>query len=240
MNQTFNKYQFAEILKTAQGGRTQAEFAADAGISITHMSKLLNAGFNNPPRPTTIYKIAAAIDNLDQIKLLYGTAGLEYQNQLHTFVSSKKNKTNHNPFPVNDIDPFLENFLQNSKFRWDHSYGYCVTDIKILEEPIKRWLFYNDFLYEEFFRHYNFDLYVNKIYGEIASEEFLVKETKFTFVTLDRNVFEYFVEKPPRNLVCIASVALLDPISGKFSKEEYLNTSLNVSRKVKERFSLLT
>ena len=58
-NDRYNKDEYAVLLRKAKGeGRNQREFAAEAGISVPHMCKMLNGVFEVPPTQTTLQKIA--------------------------------------------------------------------------------------------------------------------------------------------------------------------------------------
>ena len=58
-NENYDKNAYAELLRKAMGsGRSQRDFAKDAGISIPHMNKMLNGRFDAAPNKSTLRKIA--------------------------------------------------------------------------------------------------------------------------------------------------------------------------------------
>ncbi len=67
----FDPIGFAELIKRAKGPRTQIEFSADTGLSITHINKYINARWETPPSPAAIRKIARdARDNVTYSDLM--------------------------------------------------------------------------------------------------------------------------------------------------------------------------
>ena len=74
-DRNFDARLLAETLKRAQGLRTQAQFAAEAGISVSQMSKFVTGKLESLPQLRTINKIASAIESPDLVKALYEAAG---------------------------------------------------------------------------------------------------------------------------------------------------------------------
>lgn len=73
----FNKKVFAILLEKARGGRTTAQFAADAGVSYVQLHKLETLGQENAPGKAFLTKIAEAGENgieLEDFLLVCGRA----------------------------------------------------------------------------------------------------------------------------------------------------------------------
>ncbi|QHQ63463.1 hypothetical protein Ana3638_24020 [Anaerocolumna sedimenticola] len=53
----FNKKEFANLINKAKGSRTMTKFAEDAGLSVAHISRMINMKLEVPPTPDTIRKL---------------------------------------------------------------------------------------------------------------------------------------------------------------------------------------
>ncbi|KXS37986.1 MAG: hypothetical protein AWU54_2248 [Candidatus Frackibacter sp. T328-2] len=59
----FNKERFKNLIKKAQGDRTQREFAKDSGVNRTYISKIINKKLDSPPNPEILKELSKVAQN---------------------------------------------------------------------------------------------------------------------------------------------------------------------------------
>lgn len=232
-DQIFDKYKFAQILKKAQGPRTQKEFSSDAGVSIAYLSKLYNGHYDTPPKVSTIKKISSVASNVS-LKTLLEAAGYSYDAVIvGDDESDLKHKIN------NDLQVVIRliNYFASSSFRWNLSLDMNEDLMMVsLDGPISDWYFDFSFLHK-IDDTKKIDDIINEQYGVLA-QKLLPPYLKYTYITNDPSYFNALISSNPIKLDLLISVLLINGSTGEFESEIYLETAYHSDDVILDRYAL--
>lgn len=216
-----NKY--AELLQKAQGERTQTEFAKDAGLSVAYVCKSLNKKIAKVPLPSTIKKIANCAANDVTYEELLESAGYdaaklsskpiskasyeEYKKLAFATITSYLSKANFEWTTLGaqeNIYDFSISISSNELSEW-HFIFLPPSDLRVSKEAFSKMLY----------------LYFGKL---LLCED--KPNSKLSFVTNSKAVYELVKQYSPKMLAMYVSVILIDISSLNVIVETYLDTSL--------------
>ena len=215
----FDKDKFGEALMAAIGTRTVAQFSKDADISYAYLSKYKNLREDKTPTPQTLKKIALVSQGPSYKELLeaagYDSDKYEDDDISATMVNSEWS-------PMNTLLPTL----CRTSFKWQFvSDGTAGAPLcaKIEGAPFESWYFIpvtKDSVTKE------------DILGILGSKEAEVisSNSKVTFLTANENVYNQMKDIELNLISLRISVALVNKNDGLIGEENYLKTSVELSK----------
>lgn len=224
----FDIDRFTELLISAQGNRSQTDFANDSGVSVAYMCKYLNKKFDKPPTPSTIKKIAAHTANGVSLEELLDAAG--YEPAKHLVVTPT------NPVKQKDFEKLamatITSSLSRSDYKWtttspsqNATYDFSI---EITNKSISKWYF--KFVHNTAIAASRNVMAVQKrIYMYYTDIIMTCNEpnSKYSFVTNSKAVFEKLIHFHPYMLAMHVSVILIDISTLTVLKEENLKTAID-------------
>lgn len=217
----FDKEYFAEVLKTAIGNRSIAEFARVAEVSTGYLSRYVNQKVDVAPTLMTMKKLGKASNGVTYLELLeaagYDTEKYDDETTEQIALASPDWS------PMNALLPAL----CRTNFRWQFvnpimsgSVGGPIS-AKVEDAPFDMWYFIpvtKDAVTKE------------DISSILASEraEVIKPGSKVTFLTALKEVFEDISEMVLNLISLRISVALINVNEGLVCEEKYVNTAIEV------------
>jgi transcriptional regulator with XRE-family HTH domain len=209
---TFNKPIFAFLLNKAKGDRSINQYADEANISASHISRLLRKLVDSPPTPETISKLAlkanngAGYINAESIEEEYSPQDRQI------FIR----QTEENFFQI------ISSYLYNETFQWSihkpqNKPFYPDMAIDMEHEEYTKW--YLEFKPSLDDNKPYFKMKPIDIYGQIAMIE-LQSTDKFTIVVNSDKGYKNIIQNPPKSLRANLFVMLIDLDERKIIKEE--------------------
>ncbi len=238
----FNREKFAELLMRAKGGRTQTRFANDCGLSASHLNRYYNMQKEQPPIPSTIFKISQNAENDVTLEELLDAAGYDPAKNYASKRLLSYAKYSNNMFERLCVSRLML-CLSDCAFKWSvpSADGKLKTggwrpDLEIdLEgnDILNHWLFEVKNLagntqYKSWLVHF---------FGSICLQKLLPK-TKISIVVESEESLKLVKEFPPLALPVYFSVIIFDMDSDRIVKEEYLPTALELTDALTTVFSL--
>lgn len=215
----FNKERFAEMLKEAIGTRSISQFGKDASLSFSYLSKYMNKREEKTPTIQTIKKIAIASYGPD-FKMLLEAAG--YDSQKYAEGDFGGEVTISAWSLLRTVLPSL--YL--SPLKWTISEagedeGGFLSSI-VENAPFSRW-FFIPVTKESLSKEDVMDFLSDSRAGVISVD------SKVTFITSNRNVYEQLAEIELPLISLRLSAALVDIYSGTIVGERYIHTAITLS-----------
>lgn len=199
----FNQQAFIEILKKAIGTRQHKTFAAEIGVSPTHLSRMLNSTYTGQPSLATLEKIAEHAENAVTYQELLAAAGYQAapaKEQLEAYSGT--------------ILAAVQR-LQTPWFSDNTGNRPCQLAIHFLEAPIEHWYF-------QFVPGHERKVIEAKMpeffYGLLFTE--VSEKDKYSFVVSSDQAYETFTDKLPKNLNLTLSVIQIDTAALKVIREK--------------------
>ena len=225
----FDLEKYTELLIKAQGGRSQTEFASDCGVSVAYMCKYLNKRFDKAPTPTTIKKIAASAANAVSLSELLNAAGYD---------ASKYTSTEQNISSINHDNKKLAlatitNCLASCRFKWvatGKQSSFFDFSIDVIDGAISSWNFIFLDNTVSAIPSTPFQNRMESYYGKLVTTN-INKNTKFSFVTTDSDLFHLLQHIPPYFLNAYVSVILIDISRMEIIDEKFLDSALSLEQK---------
>lgn len=214
----FDKDRFAEVLKAAIGDRSYSAFGKEADISFGYISKYINKKSDVSPTVQTLKKMAK-VAKVTYAELLeaagYDSNKYEEDDISVTMVNSEWS-------PMNTLLPTL----CRTGFKWQFvSDGTAGAPLcaKIEGAPFESWYFIpvtKDSVTKE------------DILGILGSKEAEVisSNSKVTFLTANENVYNQMKDIELNLISLRISVALVNKNDGLIGEENYLKTSVELSK----------
>lgn len=239
----FDKEAFASLLSNAKGDLSRSEYAEKSGLSLSFLSHFLNGKTDKPPAISSLKKIAASSESpYVTFDKLLEACGYTPEN----LADSKKYKNYQTISKTIDSIlfsvlpsgfwpfPFVSNEINGKKI---DSSCYNSYDWIIDREDFSYWTLYyfslsnNDpaFIKDQ----------LDKIYGRCARADFPAN-SKFSFVTYDKESYDVIVASAPLQLSLYVSVILLDLERPRVVKETYLKTAREASPEFRQKYALST
>lgn len=214
----FDKDRFAEVLKAAIGDRSYSAFGKEADISFGYISKYINKKSDVSPTVQTLKKMAK-VAKVTYAELLeaagYDSNKYEEDDISATMVNSEWS-------PMNTLLPTL----CRTGFKWQFvSDGTAGAPLcaKIEGAPFESWYFIpvtKDSVTKE------------DILGILGSKEAEVisPDSKVTFLTANEGVYNQMKDIELNLISLRISIALVNKIDGLIGEENYLKTSVELSK----------
>lgn len=144
----FNKKEFAELLKKAQGNRTQLQFSQDIGMSESYLSCYIGEKKDTPLKPSTLKKIAKASQNGVTLANLLDACGYHEIYNIHLSpLDEVLDETNDRYFNKEVIyKNIISSALADKGYTWQGNSNSEVDpsaefDIVVYNSAIKDWHF---------------------------------------------------------------------------------------------------
>ncbi|GEM_PF-1778057 len=134
---TFDKSLFSELIQKAKGERTMTKFADDAGTSVSHISRMINAKLESPPSPETIKKLVPTEKNGVTYEDLMIAAGHINKQQLNLFEDYKDD------IKYDDIENNNNNEQENSEHPFNNERKNRFEKMKLYESLCMSTILYN-------------------------------------------------------------------------------------------------
>lgn len=203
----FNQQAFIEILKKAIGTRQHKTFAAEIGVSPTHLSRMLNPSYKGQPSLTTLEKIAEHAENAVNYQELLAAAGYQAEYQA---APAKEQLEAYSGTILAAVQR-----LQIPWFSDNTGNRPCQLAIHFLEAPIEHWYF-------QFVPGHERKVIEAKIPGLFYDLLFteISEKDKYSFVVSSDQAYETFTDKLPKNLNLTLSVIQIDTATLKVIREK--------------------
>ena len=199
----FNQQAFIEILKKAIGTRQHKTFAAEIGVSPTHLSRMLNPSYKGQPSLATLEKIAEHAENAVTYQELLAAAGYQAtpaKEQLEAYSGTILAAVQRLQIPW---------FSDNTGNR------PCQLAIHFLEAPIEHWYFQFVPGHERKVIEAKMPgLFYDLLFTEVSEKD------KYSFVVSSDQAYETFTDKLPKNLNLTLSVIQIDTAALKVIREK--------------------
>ncbi len=233
----FDQKFFAELLKKAQGGRSQTDFAKDCGLSVAYICKHLNQNIKTPPIPSTIKKIAAVAANGISYEDLLDAAGYDaskYAIKTPAITTEQSvNTTNQLQFKKLGIAT-ITGELSHHNLKWslngttDNSVKRYDLDVELSGNKLTHWYF-NFFTSEPQDTKNENSVFLNRIYTYYGKAVMMPAgiTTKYSFVTNSQTIYNVLKSNAPTALAMYVSIILIDTTSLSVIKEEYVKTAFS-------------
>lgn len=199
----FNQQAFIEILKKAIGTRQHKTFAAEIGVSPTHLSRMLNPSYKGQPSLATLEKIAEHAENAVTYQELLAAAGYQAapaKEQLEAYSGTILAAVQRLQIPW---------FSDNTGNR------PCQLAIHFLEAPIEHWYFQFVPGHERKVIGAKMPgLFYDLLFTEVSEKD------KYSFVVSSDQAYETFTDKLPKNLNLTLSVIQIDTAALKVIREK--------------------
>lgn len=265
-NKEFDKRRFAHLILKIKGYRTLTKLSEDTGISIAHLSRMVNEKLASPPSPDTLMKLL----NNNESSILYEelmiAAGYIHEIMTPTeitpasIVPQEKETTSsfslikNTEIKINEqvkrykslcMSTILFNLSCNG-YSWNIISGRDITSalvndftLKLSNIYIDSWTFdlkYNPPNKDQTLLELETNDLVQGTWGRLASRP-LDKFSKYSLVTDDEYLYNAFKAQKPLNLNLTISIILVHPEELLILKEEYLCFSHSID--INEMVSLL-
>ena len=205
----FQPDRFAALLKQAIGNRTQKEFAAQASISIAHLSRMLKQHYKTAPNLTTLQKIAAIAENNISYRDLLQVCGYAFSfSGASLYASSTLEKK---------MRATLLSSLSTLTYAWQVSLEKSAHELCISLPDNLNWHFF-------FLNTVSKDdivLQMNGIYTNLVCMNASMKD-KFSLVTESEIFYTKCIKRLPINLRLNLSLILLNTDQLKVLRETWL------------------
>lgn len=220
----FDTSKIVEALIAARGSRTNTQFSKDTGVSLAHISRLINGKFNSPPSKEIIAKLAAAAENGVTYKDLMEIAG-------YYSVEERPESPG-----ISKLHKISETLLMGSLRTIKHPWQFldpAYTEFREVDLSLQ--------LYGATIKLWDFMIYISspkveklisnsknrtdKVYrtlGLIACSD-IEKDTKFSIVLNDENLFNTYISLRSVDINRTISVILLDLNNFSIVKEQYIS-----------------
>lgn len=199
----FNQQAFIEILKKAIGTRQHKTFAAEIGVSPTHLSRMLNPSYKGQPSLATLEKIAEHAENAVTYQELLAAAGYQAapaKEQLEAYSGTILAAVQRLQIPW---------FSDNTGNR------PCQLAIHFLEAPIEHWYFQFVPGHERKVIEAKMPgLFYDLLFTEVSEKD------KYSFVVSSDQAYETFTDKLPKNLNLTLSIIQIDTAALKVIREK--------------------
>lgn len=228
---SINTERFIDLLTKAQGNRTRTQFAKDCGISLPHLSKLINNRIEKPPIPSTLKKLADHAANGVTYEELLDAVG--YNVEAYAKTSARKLLSPNLKLTPEEIKQIgfavITAALAKSPYSWSvdgqtaENFYDLRIDLKDEQHP-SRWSF--QFLTEMPTPHPE-RARIERLYAYYAHLAIAPSGYKIlhSFVTSSPELFDLMVKNPPLALAMYISVILIDPTTLSIVKTVQLKTS---------------
>lgn len=203
----FNQQAFIEILKKAIGTRQHKTFAAEIGVSPTHLSRMMNPSYKGQPSLATLEKIAEHAENAVNYQELLAAAGYQAEYQA---APAKEQLEAYSGTILAAVQR-----LQIPWFSDNTGNRPCQLAIHFLEAPIEHWYFQFVPGHERKVIEAKMPgLFYNLLFTEISEKD------KYSFVVSSDQAYETFTDKLPKNLNLTLSVIQIDTATLKVIREK--------------------
>ncbi len=245
LDHKFDKKEFARLLAEAKGSRTQADFAHDCSISLSHLSRYINEKKEAPPTPATICQIAQAAQNGVTSDALLTAAG--YDPKKHSVSRDRGRQDVELEKKANLIFSIVSN-LTTCDFTWktipaknlviknnigQTSFDFGIT-IKDDDELLSEWYF----TCRELPGGDDWNLlYTQAVYGVYAMFS-LKPKTKISIVVASEEEAAFIKSCPPLLYPVYVSVIWVDLDHAQIIEETYLQSALDVPERLNEVYRL--
>lgn len=215
----FDKARFSEILKQATGARSNVEFARDAELSVSYLSRYINQKVDTAPTLGTLKKIANAAKGVSYAELLEasGYDVSKYDADEMDFATGNAEWS-----PMNALLPALSKATYNWKFVDPIGVNGGPISVKADGSPFDMWYFIpvtKESVAKE-------DIIA--VLGSKAAEV-MSPESKVTFLTASKEVFDQ-MSAMELNLISLRiSVAYIYSKNCSVSDEMYVKTAVTLT-----------
>lgn len=193
----FDKSRFAALLIKAVGTQTQKKFATDCGLSPEHLSRMINQKITSPPSLNSLEKIANYAQNQVQLNDLLFACGYDTNGDKKRMTSA------------------IVTFLQSVPQIWNLTYSQNLNflnffdfTIQFTEMPIYNWYFHllENIVPSQIETQYKQNL-IALLYLPLNEND------KCSFVTWNKEEYQYYIDFKPKNLSLNLSILLIDETS---------------------------
>lgn len=222
---------FIDLLTKAQGNRTRTQFAKDCGISLPHLSKLINNRIEKPPIPSTLKKLADHAANGVTYEELLDAVGYNveaYAKKPVRKLLSPKLKLSPEEFKKVGLG-IITTALTKSHYSWSMRGGkaaenYWDVHVDIDGTPKIRWGFlFLSKLPPENPNRPALDR-LGPYYAKVLHIQSGIKLVH-SFVTESPELFDLMIKNPPFALAMHVSVILVDTTTLSIVKTVQLKTA---------------
>lgn len=220
----FNKDRFAEVLKSAIGDRSYSAFGKEAGISFGYISKYMNHKSEVSPTIQTLKKMVNVSASATYAELL-NAAGYDETKFEDDVVSIAVAQASPAWSPMNALLPALYQAEFDWKFEDTTSGG--PLSVKIEDAPFDMWYFIP--VVKETVSKED----VLTVLGS-KEAEVINPESKVTFLTASKEVFNAISEMELNLLSFRVSVAYITPGRSTVEEERYVKTAVVLTDKDQE------
>lgn len=220
----YDKEKLKSLLQKAKGKRTQTEYAKQAGVGIAYLNKYIRGAQDNPPIPSTLFKLSSVADNdVTYDELLYA-AGYNPQ---------KYNKPGLTEKQLEDLAfAILSRNIHSITAEWEllkdvsngmYRYDMCAQ-YKHKRNNDPKWVFHMKFGTPKIMIRNKREWFLNSI-GFFAVSEINTGD-KVSLVTNDADFFNEIVTIEQVLLGFHLSLLLIDFDSMSILDEKYIRTAL--------------
>lgn len=235
----FDPDKFVNLLREVLAGRKQNAFCQSTGLSVSHLSRILNGKSTSRPSRYLVDRIAGGISDPYQISRLYEITGYEKtpedipENDLLSGEPEIDNVKIRQFFDM--VTSSMTRLFQENHIRWtleccDLSSGHIRYTFP--DGPIPSWDFYfaltkkltSDRIREQ---------YITRLFGTLAMEPH-EKDAKITVAAGTKKDYAVFSRKSPLALNLVVSVMETDMKKRRLIQEQYLKTAARSLSKEKQ------